>query len=81
MSNILGAGLENINNMYYFAIPKRDYIMLGIDSKELPVVEGQYATEMREALQRVRTGQLNETDKQIEEYSQRIKKEYAIVWS
>lgn len=55
--------------------------MLGIDSKELPVVEGQYATEMREALQRVRTGQLNETDKQIEEYSQRIKKEYAIVWS
>lgn len=54
--------------------------MLGIDSKELPVVEGQYATEMREALHRVRTGRLNDFEKQIEERSQRIRKKYDIIW-
>lgn len=55
--------------------------MLGIDSKELPVVEGQYATEMREALHRVRTGQLNDSEKQVEERSQRIGEKYDIVWN
>lgn len=55
--------------------------MLGIDSKELPVVEGQYATEMREALWRNRSGNLNAFDKQTEEYSQKVKSKYAVVWS
>lgn len=55
--------------------------MLGIDSKELPAVEGRYATEMREALQRVRKGQLSDFDKQTEERSQRIRSKYDITWN
>lgn len=55
--------------------------MLGIDEKELPVVEGKYATEMRKALQRMRKGQLNDADKRIEEHSHNIKKRYNVVWS
>ena len=55
--------------------------MLGIDSKELPVVEGQYATEMREALRRVRKGLLTDFDKKNEERSQRIKEKYDIIWN
>lgn len=55
--------------------------MLGIDSKELPVVEGKYATEMREALLRVRNGQLNDSERHTEERSQRIKNKYDIIWN
>lgn len=55
--------------------------MLGIDSKELPVVEGQYATEMREALRRSRSGELNDFDRQTEKYSQRIRSKYTVVWN
>lgn len=55
--------------------------MLGIDSKELPVVEGKYATEMRESLQRIRSGQLNDHDMRVDERSQRIRRKYDVVWS
>lgn len=55
--------------------------MLGIDSKELPVVEGQYATEMREALLRIKKGILTDRDKKTEERSQCIRSKYDIIWN
>lgn len=60
---------------------RKENVMLGIDSKELPVVEGKYATEMREALLRVRKGQLNDSERHTEERSQRIKNKYDIIWN
>lgn len=54
--------------------------MLGIDKKELPVVEGQYATEMREALRRAYLKQSNDADKEIEARSLKISQEYEVVW-
>lgn len=54
--------------------------MLGIDKKELPIVEGQYATAMREALRRVCLGELNNSDKEVEARSIKISQEYEVVW-
>ena len=54
--------------------------MLGIDKKELPVVESQYATAMREALRRACLGESNKSDKEVEARSIRISQEYEVVW-
>lgn len=54
--------------------------MLGMDSKETPVVRGQYATEVREALKRVVLRQPNDSDLQIEKRSKSIRTKYETVW-
>jgi len=54
--------------------------MLGIDSKETPVVTGAYADEIREAVRRAYQGQINESDRDIADRSARILQEYHAVW-
>ncbi len=54
--------------------------MLGIDSKETPVVSGIYAKNIRDAVRRVYEGQYNEADKKVAARSASIKKEYDAVW-
>jgi len=54
--------------------------MLGIDSKETPIVTGTYADNLREALRRVRLGQYNDTDQKIAARSASVKHEYDAVW-
>lgn len=54
--------------------------MLGIDSKETPVVTGIYADEIREAVRRAYQGQLNEADRKVAARSASIKQEYDAVW-
>lgn len=53
--------------------------MLGIDSKEIPVVKGNFATEMREKLYRVRKGFLTDKEIKAEERSKEIRRKYDIV--
>lgn len=55
-------------------------IMLGMDSKKTPLVTGSYAKEIREAVRRVQTGQLSETEKRIAARSAKICHEYDAVW-
>ena len=55
-------------------------VMLGIDSKETPVVTGIYAEEVRDALRRVHLGLPNEADQKIAARSANIKREYEAVW-
>lgn len=54
--------------------------MLGMDSKETPVVRGHYATEVREALKRAALRQPNDSDLQIEKRSKSIRTKYETVW-
>jgi len=54
--------------------------MLGIDSKETPIVTGTYADEIRKAVRRVHQGQLNDEDRQIAARSASIRHEYEAVW-
>lgn len=54
--------------------------MLGMDSKKTPLVTGSYAKEIREAVRRVQTGQLSETEKRIAARSAKICHEYDAVW-
>jgi cellobiose-specific phosphotransferase system component IIA len=54
--------------------------MLGIDSKETPIVTGAYADEIREAVRRAYQGQFNEADKKVAARSDSIKQEYDAVW-
>lgn len=54
--------------------------MLGIDSKETPVVTGTYADEIREAVRRAHQGQFNEADLKVAARSASIKQEYDAVW-
>lgn len=54
--------------------------MLGIDSKETPIVTGAYAKNIRKALRRVRMGQYNDSDLKIAARSASIKNEYEAVW-
>ena len=53
--------------------------MLGIDSKELPVVKGRYANSARKAVQRAHTGQLNSSDKKTMTRSAKILEEFVVV--
>ena len=55
-------------------------VMLGIDSKETPVVTGIYAEEVRDALRRVHLGLPNEAGQKIAARSANIKREYEAVW-
>lgn len=54
--------------------------MLGMDSKETPVVTGRYAQEIREAVRRVHTGQLTDIERKIAARSTKISHEYNAVW-
>lgn len=54
--------------------------MLGIDSRETPMVTGMYADEIRESVRRVHQGVLNETDHRIAARSASIRQEYDAVW-
>ena len=54
--------------------------MLGIDSKETPIVTGAYADEIREAVRRAHQGQLTEADRKVAARSASIKQEYDAVW-
>lgn len=53
--------------------------MLGIDSKELPVVKGRYANSARKAVKRAHTGKLNEADKKTIARSAKILEEFVVV--
>jgi len=53
--------------------------MLGIDSKELPVVKGRYADSARKAVKRAHTGQLNASDKKTMNRSAKILEEFVVV--
>lgn len=54
--------------------------MLGMDSKETPMVTGSYAKEIREAMRRVQTRQLSDAEKEIAARSAKISREYDAVW-
>jgi len=69
------------HNNHIFAFEKRNCInMLGIDSKETPIVTGTYAEEIRETVRRAHMGQLNDSDRKIAARSASVKKEYDAVW-
>ena len=55
-------------------------IMLGIDSKETPVVTGTYAENIREAIRRAHLGHFNDSDREIAARSASVKREYDAVW-
>jgi hypothetical protein len=54
--------------------------MLGIDSKETPIVTGVYADEIREAVRRAHLGQFIDSDRKVAARSASIKQEYDAVW-
>ena len=53
--------------------------MLGIESPRKPII-GQFAKELREALLRARTGNLNQSDKKSVLHSAKVFKKYNAVW-
>lgn len=53
--------------------------MLGIESPRKPIT-GQFAKELREALVRARTGNLNQSEKESARHSERVLKKYNAVW-
>jgi len=53
--------------------------MLGIESPRKPIT-GQFAKDIREALVRARTGNLNQSEKESIRRSQRASKKYNAVW-
>ena len=54
--------------------------MLGMDNNNPPVIEGQYAKEMREAIRRKYTDKPNASDSYASTRSEQIKSEYHAVW-
>lgn len=54
--------------------------MLGQDSKQLPPIAPYYATQMREALMRIRTKQHNEADRRTIARAEKISQQYHAVW-
>jgi hypothetical protein len=58
---------------------KTDYIMLGIESPRKPIT-GQFAKELREALVRARTGNLNQSEKESVLRSEKVSRKYNAVW-
>ena len=58
---------------------KKDRDMLGIDNKRPPIQEP-FASQIRDAVRRVSTGQLNENDKRVIEDSEEIRRAYHAVW-
>jgi hypothetical protein len=53
--------------------------MLGIESPRKPIT-GEFAKELREALVRARTGNLNQSEKEGIRRSERVLKKYNAVW-
>lgn len=53
--------------------------MLGIESPRRPIV-GQFAKELREALVRARTGNLNQSETESIRRSERVLKKYNAIW-
>lgn len=53
--------------------------MLGIESPRKPI-SGKFAKELREALVRARTGNLNQSEKESIRRSERISRKYNAVW-
>ena len=58
---------------------KTDTIMLGIESPRKPIT-GQFAKELREALVRARTGNLNQSEKESVLRSEKVSRKYNAVW-
>ena len=58
---------------------KTDTIMLGIESPRKPIT-GQFAKEIREALVRARTGNLNQSEKESVLRSAEVSRKYNAVW-
>jgi hypothetical protein len=56
-----------------------DTIMLGIESPRKPIT-GQFAKELREALVRARTGNLNQSEKESVLRSEKVSRKYNAVW-
>ena len=54
-------------------------IMLGIESTHKPL-KGQFAKELREALHRARTGNLNQEEKEGVLRSEKASKKYNAIW-
>lgn len=54
--------------------------MFGFVPDEPITITGIYAKQMREALIRHRTGNLNESELKAKERSDKIKSEYRVVW-
>lgn len=53
--------------------------MLGIDNKRPPIQEP-FASQIRDAVRRITTGQLNENDKLVMKESEEIRRAYHAVW-
>lgn len=53
--------------------------MLGIDNKRPPIQEP-FASQIRDVVRRITTGQLNQQDKQVIEDSEAIRRAYHAVW-
>ena len=54
-------------------------IMLGIESPRKPIT-GQFAKELREALMRARSGNLNQSEKESVRRSEKVLRKYNAVW-
>ena len=54
--------------------------MLGFERNEPFIVSGKYAKQLRERLERYRTGNFNEEDKCIIERSKKILNKYKAIW-
>ena len=53
--------------------------MLGIDNKRSPIQEP-FASQIRDVVRRISTGQLNEQDKQVIKESEETGRAYHAVW-
>ena len=66
--------------VFIFALGNNtDAIMLGIESPRKPIT-GQFAKELREALVRARTGNLNQSEKESVLRSEKVSRKYNAVW-
>ncbi len=54
-------------------------VMLGIESPRKPI-SGKFAKELREALVRARTGNLNQSEKESIRRSEKISRKYNAIW-
>lgn len=54
--------------------------MLGIDKNNTPIIQEEFAEEMREAVRRKYSDQPSSSDVQISIRSKQIKSEYNVVW-
>lgn len=54
--------------------------MLGFERNVPFIVSGKYAKELREKLERYRTGNFNEEDKRMIERSKKILNKYKAIW-